>query len=294
MPTDEEAGHVLRAREAREARMPDEEAGHMLRAREVYDARKPPDIIFKPSMPEVHEGWTITGPGVLPLGGRVKMTSGFGGREPPIEGASSWHGALDFGAKLGSPVYSMRSGKVLFAGPSGGHGNRVVVRFHDGTTVAYSHLQSIGVKPGQWVVMGQAVGAVGSTGVSTGAHLHLEAAAPGKNIMRAKERGNPKDILSEFAHLGGRGWYDFGEAPTERASEEEVDELSRRFKDMWRRWVSEGKPESMSQEFNETYYALESVGVDPVDAADTVRDYGQPQTPAVDADEKTLVESMFQ
>lgn len=241
------------------------------------DALEDLEIKFKPSTPQVHEGWVLPGPGVAPLSGRVKMTSGFGYRKPPTEGASRWHRAIDFGSvPVGSPVYSMRSGKVLFAGRSGGHGNRVIIRFYDGTTVAYSHLDKVGVKAGQRVVMGQTVGGVGSTGVSTGPHLHLEAAAPGKNILKAKERGSPLDLLPELEHTRDKGHYDFGEPPVVEASGDEIEELSRRFKSMWRRWISEGKPESMVDEFDDAYGALQSVGVDPVDVAATVQDYATP------------------
>ena len=250
---------------------------------------------FQPSMPEVHEGWASPGPGVAPLSGRAKMTSGFGSRKPPIEGASRWHGALDFGAPKGSPVYSMRSGKVLFAGRSGGHGNRVIIRFYDGSTVAYSHLGKVGVKAGQRVVMGQTVGGVGSTGISTGPHLHLEAAAPGRNILKPKQRSNPIDLFPELEHTREKAWYDFGDAPVAEASNDEIADLSSRYKNVWRRWISEGQPESMGDEVSDAYEALQSVGVDPVNVSKTVREYGpsQDRPVDVDADEETLIQSVL-
>ena len=280
----DEAARAKAAEEARHAEARSSLAGDVL---------EEPELDLQPSTPEVYEGWASPGPGVPPLSGRVKMTSGFGSRKPPVEGASRWHGALDFGAPMGSPVYSMRSGKVVFAGPAGGHGNRVIIRFYDGVTVAYSHLEAVDVKAGQRVVMGQPVGGVGSTGVSTGPHLHLEAAAPGKNIFKAKERANPLKLLPEVGHTRDKKYYDFGEAPVAEASNDEIAGLSRRFKSVWRRWISEGKPESMGDEFDDAYEALRSVGVDPVDVATTVRDYDPPPAQPVDPDEEALKKSML-
>tara|TARA_A100001515_G_scaffold77096_1_gene61202 strand:- start:494 stop:1411 length:918 start_codon:yes stop_codon:yes gene_type:complete len=301
--TDPKIDALLAAERSRQETLASDEAARAEAAEEARDAEARSDLAgdvleeseleFQPSTPEVYEGWTSPGPGVPPLSGRVKMTSGFGSRKPPVEGASRWHGALDFGAPQGSPVYSMRSGKVVFAGPAGGHGNRVIIRFYDGVTVAYSHLDSVDVKAGQRVVMGQPVGGVGSTGVSTGPHLHLEVAAPGRNILKAKERGNPTELLPELSHAKDEQYYDFGEAPIAEASNDEIDALSRKFKSVWRRWISEGKPESMGYEFDDAYEALRSVGVDPVDVATTVRDYDPAPAQPVDPDEEALKKSML-
>lgn len=280
MATEEEEGHALRARESYQARQ------LVPSAEEVEEAEA---IRFQPSTP-------ILGPGVTPLSGLVKLTSGFGSRTPPREGASRYHRAVDFGAMLGAPVLSMRSGRVIFAGEHGGHGNRVIIQFYDGTTVAYSHLRDVGVASGDRVVMGQRVGSVGSTGISTGPHLHIEAALPGKNVLRPRERGDPMEILPELSHAKRGAYNDFGEAPEEGASPEEIEMLSGKFRNLWRTWISEGKPEegTLGDDLGEAYADLESIGIDPVDVASTVREYGPAAEAEVDLDEQALIRATGQ
>ncbi|MFV2119594.1 M23 family metallopeptidase, partial [Streptomyces sp. Act-28] len=94
-------------------------------------------------------------------------------------GGSLWssgsHSGVDFHAPYGSTVVSVGRGTVVEAGWGGAYGNNVVIRMHDGTYTQYGHLASIGVSVGQTVMSGQRIGVSGSTGNSTGPHLHFEA-----------------------------------------------------------------------------------------------------------------------
>ncbi len=106
---------------------------------------------------------------VLPVSGEITATFG--------EGGGMWestHTGLDFGAAEGEPVASAAAGEVTSTGYDGSYGNKVVVTHDDGTQTWYCHLSSISVSPGESVDAGSTIGAVGSTGNTTGAHLHLE------------------------------------------------------------------------------------------------------------------------
>lgn len=87
---------------------------------------------------------------------------------------SSNHTGLDFAAPSGTPIVSIAAGTVTETGWAGAYGNRTVVTLEDGTEVWYCHQTSVGVQAGQQVSSGQTIGTVGSTGNSTGPHLHLE------------------------------------------------------------------------------------------------------------------------
>ncbi|GHG16635.1 M23 family metallopeptidase [Streptomyces zaomyceticus] len=89
--------------------------------------------------------------------------------------SSGSHSGIDFHASYGSSVVSVGSGTVVEAGWGGAYGNNIVVRMHDGTYTQYGHLSSIGVHVGQTVEPGQQIGISGSSGNSTGPHLHFEA-----------------------------------------------------------------------------------------------------------------------
>ncbi len=101
-------------------------------------------------------------------------TSGFGMRLHPILGFSRLHQGTDFGAAMGSPIMAAAAGKVTFAGWHGGHGNYLQILHHPGLMTAYAHMSKFAVKPGTQVAQGQVIGYVGSTGLSTGPHLHYE------------------------------------------------------------------------------------------------------------------------
>jgi murein DD-endopeptidase MepM/ murein hydrolase activator NlpD len=102
------------------------------------------------------------------------LTSGFGYRKDPISGVRKFHNAIDIAAPRGTPVYAYTNGKVVTAGWGNMTGNYVVIDHGGGLRTKYLHLSSISVSAGQTVKVGQKIGGVGSTGYSTGNHLHFE------------------------------------------------------------------------------------------------------------------------
>ena len=110
---------------------------------------------------------------VLPVAG-ARKTSGFGMRMHPLLGYSRMHQGTDYGAVYGSPIRAVTDGVVSFAGWHGGHGNMVKLSHAGGLGSGYAHMSRIAVAPGARVTQGQVIGYVGSTGLSTGPHLHFE------------------------------------------------------------------------------------------------------------------------
>ena len=103
------------------------------------------------------------------------ITSNFGWRQHPILGTGRFHSGTDFGAEHGSPINAADSGTVYFCGlVNGGYGNAVIIDHGNGLTTLYGHASELYVVEGQGVQQGQAIAAVGSTGLSTGPHLHFE------------------------------------------------------------------------------------------------------------------------
>ena len=112
---------------------------------------------------------------VFPLSIPAPITSLFGWRTHPIEGGQRFHSGTDLGAPMGTPVLAAYAGKVALADFLGGYGLAVAVEHNKGTQqTLYGHLSEIFVKPGEWVKQGMVIGRVGSTGLSTGPHLHFE------------------------------------------------------------------------------------------------------------------------
>ncbi len=103
-----------------------------------------------------------------------RKTSGLGTRLHPIFQTQHVHRGIDYAAPTGTPAYTVGDGVVEFAGTQNGYGNVVVVRHTASHTTLYAHLSRIQVRKGQTVTQGQVIGAVGSTGWSTGPHLHFE------------------------------------------------------------------------------------------------------------------------
>lgn len=113
-----------------------------------------------------------TGEFTTPVSGT--LTSGFGSRVHPITGELKNHDGVDLATEEGEPVQAAWEGVVSFAGEKGDYGNLVEITHTDGRVSRYGHLSEIGVSVGQKVSAGQVVGKVGSTGLSTGPHLHFE------------------------------------------------------------------------------------------------------------------------
>ena len=117
---------------------------------------------------------------VAPVPGR--QTSGYGMRRHPILGYMRMHKGIDFKASYGEPIHAVTDGTVEFAGRHGGHGNFVKLQHGGGLETGYAHMSRIAVKRGQHVRRGQVIGYVGSTGLSTGPHLHYELYRNGKTV----------------------------------------------------------------------------------------------------------------
>jgi murein DD-endopeptidase MepM/ murein hydrolase activator NlpD len=103
-----------------------------------------------------------------------RVTSGFGGRMHPIAKQFRMHTGVDYAAPTGTPIRTVGDGVVEFAGVQRGYGNVVEIKHRDGKSTLYAHMHSIAVRKGQSVSQGQNIGTVGSTGWSTGPHLHFE------------------------------------------------------------------------------------------------------------------------
>jgi len=117
---------------------------------------------------------------MAPVAGRI--TSHFGNRVHPILRFSRFHGGIDFGARWGSPIVAAADGVVAGAGWNGGYGRQVQVVHGGGIATSYSHMSAIAAAPGTPVRQGQVIGYVGSSGLSTGPHLHFEVRAGGRPV----------------------------------------------------------------------------------------------------------------
>ncbi|HEY9877351.1 MAG TPA: peptidoglycan DD-metalloendopeptidase family protein [Leptolyngbyaceae cyanobacterium] len=111
---------------------------------------------------------------VFPLAIPAPITSLFGWRTHPIFGNQRFHAGTDLGAPLGTPVLATRAGRVTVSDFLGGYGLTVILNHDETLESRYAHLSQILVQPGEWVEQGEVVGLVGSTGNSTGPHLHFE------------------------------------------------------------------------------------------------------------------------
>lgn len=127
-------------------------------------------------------GIVILGTGQLNWPSSAPITSEFGYRMHPILGYQRFHAGIDFGADYGSPILAADRGVVIFAGWYGGYGNAVILDHGNGLTTMYAHAQELYVSEGETVERGKAIAATGSTGLSTGPHLHFEVRKDGEPV----------------------------------------------------------------------------------------------------------------
>jgi murein DD-endopeptidase MepM/ murein hydrolase activator NlpD len=139
---------------------------------------------------ERQEALAAATPSIWPAHGW--LTGTFGGRADPFTGERGFHQGLDIATEKGQPVYATADGQVDAASYTGDYGNLIVLRHDFGLSTRYGHLSGFRVRPGTSVKRGDVIGLVGSTGRSTGAHLHYEILANGKLI-------NPLQLLTQPA-----------------------------------------------------------------------------------------------
>jgi murein DD-endopeptidase MepM/ murein hydrolase activator NlpD len=156
----------------------------------------------------------------VPIDG-ARMTSPFGMRRDPFLGTPECHCGVDFGAPRGTPIFAAGDGTVIMAGWHGGYGNYVRIRHNKDYQTGYGHMSKILVRIGQRVKQGQVIGRVGTTGRSTGPHLHFEVLRDGHYInpetmklptfkrlrgtALARFRAHKKKLDAIFAALGKNG-----------------------------------------------------------------------------------------
>jgi murein DD-endopeptidase MepM/ murein hydrolase activator NlpD len=147
----------------------------------------------------------------------ARITSTFGVRYHPILHFARWHRGIDFGAHYGQPIVATADGQVTRAGWAGGYGRQVRLAHGGGMATSYSHMSRIIVEPGTLVRQGQVIGYVGSTGLSTGPHLHYEVYRNGVAVnpmgvkfgswavLAGDEMARFKARLNELMRVGTKG-----------------------------------------------------------------------------------------
>lgn len=128
----------------------------------------------------------VRGTGRFVFPANANISSGFGNRVHPILGYSRFHAGIDFSASYGSAIRAADSGRVIFSGWYGGYGQAVIIDHGNGISTLYAHASRLLVSEGQNVQQGQSIAAVGSTGLSTGPHLHFE----------VRQNGNPVNPMA--------------------------------------------------------------------------------------------------
>ena len=129
-----------------------------------------------------------------PVNASVRFTSGFGNRRDPVTGRSRMHAGVDFAGPRGTAILSTADGVVTHAGWHGGYGNTVIIRHAFGIETLYAHLHSVNVREGQRVSRGERIGGMGTTGRSTGVHLHYEVRLGGSPV-------NPMTYIRAARHV---------------------------------------------------------------------------------------------
>ena len=135
-----------------------------------------------------------------------RKTSGFGMREHPILHTQRAHKGVDYSAPAGTPVISVSDGVVLESGFQGGFGNTVIIKHNARQSTVYAHLSKINVRKGQSIKQGDLVGAVGSTGLATGPHLHFEFRINGQHVdpltlaLQGSSEPVPTALRTQFLH----------------------------------------------------------------------------------------------
>ena len=145
-------------------------------------------------------------PSARPLRDAANFTSGFGVRSDPFRGRAAMHGGVDLAGPVGTPVYATADGIVARSEwNNGGYGNLVEISHGQGIETRYGHLSRLIARPGQRVRKGELVGLMGSTGRSTGSHLHYEVRIDGRavNPIPFMQPANSLAVLNRPVAIGG-------------------------------------------------------------------------------------------
>ncbi len=142
-------------------------------------------------------------PQVMPTE-RGRMTSNFGYRRDPFTGEAAMHSGLDFGGAHGEPIRAVAAGRVSFVGTKGGYGRLVEITHGNGLVTRYAHMSAAGARVGQTVAAGEVIGAIGSTGRSTGPHLHFEVRVNDHAVNPRPLLEGAREILAEIQSSPGR------------------------------------------------------------------------------------------
>ncbi|WP_246087266.1 M23 family metallopeptidase [Sphingorhabdus contaminans] len=134
----------------------------------------------------------------------MMMSSGFGYRSDPFTGAGAMHNGLDFKGPIGTPILAAADGRITFAGSQGGYGNTIEITHANGLVTRYAHLSGFNVRHGQKVARGAQIARMGSTGRSTGSHLHFEVRLNGQAINPRKFLEANPDVLEVQSVAGIR------------------------------------------------------------------------------------------
>ncbi len=130
------------------------------------------------------------------------ITSGFGYRRDPFNGRGAMHAGIDFKGAIGSPIFAAAGGRVSFAGSKAGYGQAIEVTHGNGIVTRYAHLSRIDAKIGQRVAAGATIGGLGSTGRSTGPHLHFEVRINDRAVNPRPFLEAAPDVLKEVRRAG--------------------------------------------------------------------------------------------
>lgn len=133
-------------------------------------------------------------PSAKPVNLGISLSSGFGVRSDPFRGGAAMHSGVDIPGPVGTPIYATADGVVVRTGWVGGYGNLVELEHGEGIQTRYGHLSQIVATPGSRVKRGQLIGMMGSTGRSTGSHLHYEVRLGGRAV-------NPTHFLRTHGYL---------------------------------------------------------------------------------------------
>jgi murein DD-endopeptidase MepM/ murein hydrolase activator NlpD len=126
---------------------------------------------------------------VNPSDSAVHVSSGYGWRSDPLDHQLRFHHGVDVAAPAGSPIYAFQDGRVVFSGTMGEYGKTIIIEHENGLRSLYAHAEQTNVQAGEAVTGGQLLGLVGSSGRSTGSHLHFE-------LQKAGEPLNPLNTMA--------------------------------------------------------------------------------------------------